>query len=210
MLPIFPLSIRENKRPSGPVKCSCPTKSSRFCGRNCSAKGAAAFRYPPGGAWAEGRFGANIEAICIGPFLLGLGSPPVRRARFAGGVDSSSTSMGRACEDEDATSVSTSSCEAVGRVSGPRLPRLNTEASLVLLAGVRVLSRVIVPLLVLALLGLSTNGALCLVVSMEPQLLSKCSLILLSSTFCSHIGLHSRLGIRHYWTKRQSKLYPTK
>jgi len=86
-------------------------------------------------------------------------------------------------------SVSTSSCEDVGRVSGPRLPRLNIEAVLVLLAGVRVLSRVIGPLLVLALLGLSANGALCVVVLFAPQLLSKCSLILLSSTFCSHIGL---------------------
>lgn len=80
-------------------------------------------------------------------------------------------------------SVSTSSCEDVGRVSGPRLPKLNIEATLVLLAGVRVLSRVIVPLLVLALLGLSTNGAPSLVVFVEPQLLSRCSLILLSSTF---------------------------
>ena len=80
-------------------------------------------------------------------------------------------------------SVSTSSCEDVGRVSGPRLPKLNIEATLVLLTGVRVLSRVIVPLLVLALLGLSTNGAPSLVVVVEPQLLSRCSLILLSSTF---------------------------
>jgi hypothetical protein len=198
MLPMFPLSIRDNKRPSGPVKCSCPTKSSRCCGRSCSAKGAASFRYPPGGACTEGGFGVNIEAICTGALLLELGSPPDRRGRFAGGVGSSSTSMVCVCED-DATSVS--SCEDVGRVSGPRLPKVNIEASLVLLAGVRVLSRVVALLLMSVLLGLSVDGALCVVGFVEPQLLSRCSLILLSSTFCSHIGLHSRhkrLEISHY------------
>jgi len=70
----------------------------------------------------------------------------------------------------------------------------------VLLTGVRVLSRVIVPLLVSELLGLSANGALCFVAFVEPQLLSKCSLILLSSTFCPQIGLYSRLEVSHYWT----------
>lgn len=80
-----------------------------------------------------------------------------------------------------------SSCEDVGRVSGPRLPKLNIEANLVLLAGVRVLPRVVAPLPV---------GGLCLVVCVESQFLSRCSLILLFSTSCSHIGLHSRLITR--------------
>ena len=62
------------------------------------------------------------------------------------------------------------------------------------------LLRVIVPLLVL-----SANDGLCAAVFVEPQLLSKCSLILLSSTFCSHIGLYSRFEISHYWMRGQSK-----
>jgi hypothetical protein len=45
-----------------------PYKVFQVCGRNCSAKGAAAFRYPPGGACTEDRFGANIEAIWYWPF----------------------------------------------------------------------------------------------------------------------------------------------
>lgn len=41
MLPVAPLRIKPMRSDSGAVRCGCPTKSCRFCGRSRSARGAA-------------------------------------------------------------------------------------------------------------------------------------------------------------------------